>query len=308
MPIQNIITKSKQHFRNHEFGYPITENSIPKGPYVEKEWNAIYNIEFNPNGFPEVFSFNPRIGYFDKDGSFVGRDVNDYDKEKFKYLPGGSLNYFPVRVPSHTKDQSFIFSIDASDYQLGFLSADPETAISFGNEGYPGLIDRMRAGLDTNYQYMGEQKFWEDLRMYHGFHNGFDNKPYSSKFTVLYIAKAPEDEKVLRDMESYLPKPDNNMGDWAVLLKFLSGRFPKLGNPGEFVNIPELFPCLLMVDSKSGKYCYTNDVRMPGIPNPEIRLDEVRKGEHPMFVPMPVDPEQIKQLIPPQYHSQIEIH
>lgn len=284
----------------------VCGNKRPGQSYEEKDWTAIYNVGFEPNGFPEVVSFTPRIGYYGKDGSFVGRDVNDYDKDKFKYL-GGQLDYFPVRVPSHTKDQSFIFSIDASKYQLGFLDRNPENAIGY-NEGYPGLIDRMRAGLHTQYQYMGEQKFWEDLRRYNSFVGMGDDNPYDNRFTVLYIAKAPEDENVLRNMESYLPKPNNDNGGWPVLLQFLSGRFRKLNSPGEFVNIPELFPCLLMVDTKSGRYCYMNDVRMPGIPHGEIKLDEVRKGENPMFVPMPVDPEQIKNLIPPQYHSQIEIH
>ena len=286
----------------------VCGNKRPNQSYEEKNWTAIYNVGFNPNGFPEVVSFIPSIGYYDKDGSFIRRDRNDYDKDRFKYLNGGQLNDFPVRVPSHTKDQSFIFSIDASKYQLGFLNSNPADGIGY-NEGYPGLIDRMRAGLQTRYQYMGEQKFWEDLRMYNGFVGaGGDDNPYDNRFTVLYLAKAPEDENVLRNMESYLPKPNNDNGGWPVLLQFLSGRFRKLNSPGEFVNIPELFPCLLMVDTKSGKYCYINDIVSPGIPRPEIKLDEVRKGENPMFTPMPVDPEQIKQLIPPQYHSQIEIH
>lgn len=291
----------------------VCGNKRPNQPYIEKDWNAIYNIEFNPNGFPEVLSFQSRIGYLDKDGIFQTRDVNDYDKEKFKYLPGGGVHPAHIKVDNLYKNQSFIYTIDASDYQLGSLHSNPETGISYSGEGYPGLIDR-NTGAYSHYQYMGEYQFWNDLRTKNYFEHPYDNDKeiYLNKFTILYVAKAPEDEKVKNDINLYIQRPNNVRGGWDAMVKLISGRVPKLGgNPGEFVEIPELFPCLVLCDTKSGNYGFIPAWMVEQNPSRghlNIRLDNVRSNSDPMLREFPTEPNGIKQYIPPQYHSQIDEH
>lgn len=284
----------------------------PGQGYEEKNWTAIYDFNFKPNGVPEVLSFQSRIGYFDKDGSFTQRDVNDYDKEKFKYLPGGGVHTAHVKVDNIYKDQSFVFTLDASDYQLGSLIANPETGISYSREGYPGLIDR-NTGVHSYYQYMGEYQFWNDLRSKNYFDHPYndDKEIYLNKFTILYVSKAPEDEKVKNDINLYIQRPNNVRGGWDAMVKLISGRVPKLGSPDEFVEIPELFPCLVLCDTKSGNYGFIPAWMVeehPGRSHYNIRLDNVRTNSDPVLREFPTDPNGIKYYIPPQYHSQIDIN
>lgn len=309
MPIQNIITKSK-HFRNHEFGYPISDGNGGQNsnqPYKEKDWKAQYTIGFKPYEY-HVFQFKPFIGYFDEEDAFTRRDVDDYDKKLFPYLPGGILDNNPIKILRQDRNKSFVFSIDASDYHLGFLSSDPKTGIPFSqyeDQNFPGLLD----GHWGNYHYTNEQDFWDKLKRFPAFTPVVedDKRIYNNRFTVLYIAQPIVDENIKRNIQSFIPKPNNASDGWDVMLKLIAGRIPKRGGKtDEFVEVPELFPCMILCDIKSGKFSYTPAWMGPDFYS--VRIDQIRDGKAEYFHEFPTDIQKIKKYIPPQYHSLIDIN